>query len=54
MAWHSLKLTFDKIGSVSVAISFAACSRMIKTLAFTANDFFFAPAVEKKVAAAKM
>ncbi|KAG2206370.1 hypothetical protein INT46_003766 [Mucor plumbeus] len=36
------------------ALKFAACSRMIKALAFKANDFFFAPAIEKKVAAAKM
>ena len=52
MAWHSLRLIFGKIGSVSVAIWFAACRRMIKALALTVNDFVLAPAVEKKVAAA--
>lgn len=46
-----LEIKLSNIGSVSVAIWFAACRRMIKALALTVNDFVFTPAAEKKVAA---
>lgn len=50
-AQRILSWPFAPAGSVSVAIWFAACRRMIKALALTANDFVFTPAAEKKVAA---
>ncbi|CAO3632890.1 unnamed protein product [Mucor fragilis] len=51
-AQRILSWPFAPAGSVSVAIWFAACRRMIKALALTVNDFVFAPAAEKKMATA--
>ncbi|KAI8097308.1 WRB/Get1 family [Halteromyces radiatus] len=40
-AQRLLCLPFSPLGSVSVAVWFAACRRMIKAVALTANDFIF-------------
>lgn len=47
---RKLLIFVSKIGSVSVAVWFAACRRVIKAVALTVNDFVFTPAAEKKVA----
>ncbi|KAG1088308.1 hypothetical protein G6F42_020318 [Rhizopus arrhizus] len=52
MGYTSGDVDMFVLGSVSVAIWFAACRRMIKALALTVNDFVFAPAAEKKMATA--
>ncbi|KAI8053178.1 WRB/Get1 family [Gilbertella persicaria] len=52
-AQRFLSWPFAPAGSVSVAVWFAACRRMIKALALTANDFIFTPVAEKKVAASQ-
>ncbi|GAA5794936.1 WRB/Get1 family [Helicostylum pulchrum] len=49
-AQRILSWPFAPAGSVSVAVWFAACRRVIKAVALTANDFVFTPAAEKKVA----
>ncbi|CEP19493.1 hypothetical protein [Parasitella parasitica] len=51
-AQRFLSWPFAPAGSVSVAIWFAACRRMIKALVLIVNDFVFTPATEKKVAVA--
>ncbi|KAI8372370.1 WRB/Get1 family [Choanephora cucurbitarum] len=52
-AQRFLSWPFAPAGSVSVAVWFAACRRMIKSVALVVNDFVFIPAAEKKVKASQ-
>ncbi|KAI8994461.1 WRB/Get1 family [Pilobolus umbonatus] len=49
-AQRILSWPFAPIGSVSVAVWFAACRRMIKAIALTLNDFVFTPPTDKVTA----